>query len=221
MGEKAAWHSSWWIGAGAFMLAAAIQIGSSVWPDQIKPHPYAVITLGIIGALFVLAGIGRAIWLWIDSRAKTSSITSPLEIIFEPLNPARRFWSLESHLDDYKRLIGTFWEHRIEIKNNSSVTLRNVTVMVERTGPSPVKPQRALFVRTKTESCDINPGCSELVLVNRWPHPKTQVGMLAGPSAWGYGPINVIASAHDTLPAETIFDFNYETDQMLFERGKY
>jgi hypothetical protein len=217
MDHKSEWHASWWIGAGAFMLAAAIQIGSSVWPDKIKPHLYSVIALGIIGTLFILAGIGRAIWHWIASRTKTSSTTSPLEIIFEPLNPARRFWSLESHIDDYKRLIGTFWEHRLEIKNNSSVTLRNVTVIVERTGPSPVKPQRVPFIRTNTETCDINPGCSELVLVNRWPHPKTQVGMLAGPSAWGYGPVIVIASADDALPAKRRFAFNYETDQMFFD----
>jgi len=70
------------------------------------------------------------------------------------------------------------------------------------------------------ESCDINPGCGELVLVNRWPHPRVQIGMLAGDSAWGYGPIKVIASANDTLPSGTIFDFNYETDQMFFGRGK-
>jgi hypothetical protein len=45
--------------------------------------------------------------------------------------------------------------------------------------------------------------------------------MLAGPSAWGYGPIRVVASADNTIPAQTIFDFNYEKEQMLFERGKY
>jgi hypothetical protein len=42
--------------------------------------------------------------------------------------------------------------------------------------------------------------------------------MLAAESAWAYGPIKVIASANDTLPAEKTYDFNYETDQMLFER---
>jgi hypothetical protein len=54
MDHKSEWHASWWIGAGAFMLAAAIQIGSSVWPDKIKPHLYSVIALGIIGTLFIL-----------------------------------------------------------------------------------------------------------------------------------------------------------------------
>jgi uncharacterized membrane protein len=124
---------------GASMLAAAIQIGSSVWPDEIKPHPYAVIVLGIAGTLFISAGVGRAIWIWIISRVKATHIISPLEIIFEPLNPARKLWSLESHVDDYKRLIGNFWEHRVEIKNNFPIILRNVAVSVERIGAFPVK----------------------------------------------------------------------------------
>jgi curved DNA-binding protein CbpA len=41
--------------------------------------------------------------------------------------------------------------------------------------------------------------------------------MLAGPSAWGYGPVIVTASADDVLPAQRRFAFNYETDQMLFD----
>lgn len=85
----------------------------------------------------------------------------------------------------------------------------------------PQRPQKAAFDRTHTDSCDINPGCTELVLVNRWPLEKRQAGMLAGESAWGYGPIKVTASADNTPSVAVIFDFNYDTDQMLFERGKY
>ena len=144
-----------------------------------------------------------------------------LEIIFEPMNPARRFWSLESHFDHYKRLIGTFWEHRVEIRNNSTVTLKGVSVFVEKTGPLPVKRHKAIFDRTMTETCDINPGCSEFVLVNRWAAEKRQAGMLAGNSAWGYGPIEVTETAENVPPTMRVFDFNYDTDQMLFERGKY
>lgn len=203
------------------MLAACVQIASSIWPEKIRPHPYLFIALLFFGLVCIIVPITRAIYIWASAKRISSAKQSPLEIIFEPLNPARRFWSIESHVDDYKRLIGTFWEHRVEIRNNSEVTLRNVTVTIERTGAMPVKPHRALFIRTKKESCDINPGCSELALVNRWPQPKQLAGMLAAESAWGYGPLKVIASADDTAPRETIFDFNYETDQMLFERGKY
>jgi hypothetical protein len=45
--------------------------------------------------------------------------------------------------------------------------------------------------------------------------------MLAGRSAWGYGPIQVIASGDDVLPAERKFAFNYETEQMLFDEEVY
>ena len=219
--KKFGWHTSVWIGMGAFVLAASVQIGSSTWPDKIRPHPYVFIAFIGVGLLCVTIPAIRAVWTFISNRINPSIDKSPLEIIFEPLNPARRFWSLVSHVDDYKRLIGNFWEHRVEVKNNSLVTLRNVVVTVEKIGPMPVMAQRATFVRTGLNYCDINPGCSELVLVNRHPHPKIQEGSLAGRSAWGYGPIKIVVSADNTLPAETIYDFNYETDQMLFERGKY
>lgn len=218
MAGESRWRNSWWLGVGSFVLAACVEIGSSVWPEEFKPHPHVFIGLSAFAVLCIavpVAGAGMSLY---SAKRKPRVVQSPLEIIFEPLNPARRFWSLESHVDDYKRLIGNFWEHRLEIKNNSSATLRNVAVTVERTGPMPIKPQRAIFIRTNTDSCDINPRCSELVLVNRWPHPKRQAGMLASEHAWGYGPIRVIASASDTLPAEKTYDFNYETDQMLFER---
>jgi hypothetical protein len=60
-----------------------------------------------------------------------------------------------------------------------------------------------------------------MVIVSRWHHPKTRIGSLSGDSAWGYGPMRIVASADNTLPEERIYDFNPETDQMLFERGKY
>lgn len=218
MAGESRWHNSWSVGLGSFVLAGCVQIGSSVWPEEFKPHPYMFVALLCLGCLCIVVPLINSSRSWLSAKRNPHAEQSPLEIIFEPLNPARRFWSLESHLDDYKRLIGTFWEHRLEIKNNSNVTLRNVVVTVEHTGPLPIKPQRAIFTRTKADSCDINPQCSELVLVNRWPQPKRQAGMLSSESAWAYGPIKVVASADDTLPAEKIYDFNYETDQMLFEQ---
>ncbi len=205
------------VGVGVAMLTTLAQIFS----EYMREHWYYACAAGIVAILMIVIPLIHTFIVWLKRRNAASKVESPLEIIFEPLNPAQRFWSLESHVDDYKRLIGNFWEHRVEIRNNSSVTLRNVVVTVERTGIMPVRPQRALFVRTKSDSCSINPGCNELVLVNRWSHPKSQVGNLAGDSAWGYGPIEVIASADDVHPTKVIFDFNYETEQMLFERGKY
>lgn len=191
-----------------------------IFSDHVKHHPHWALAFGVFAFMMIVLPIADSAVKLLRGHSSPKNDT-PLEIIFEPLNPARRFWSMESHFDDYKRLVGTFWEHRVEVKNTSSVTLRNVKVTVERTGPLPQPPQQSAFTRTKTDLCDINPGCSELVLVTRWPVPKRQVGMLSSDSAWGYGPIEVTASADNVPPAKVVFDFNYETDQMLFERGKY
>jgi len=206
------------------MIAATVQVVSSVWPEIIKPHPLIAATIFAIGVLCIMIPVARFIYFWVTRFNKTDEIPislSPLEIIFEPLNPARKFWSLEVKQDFYKRVTGPYWEYRVEIKNISYKTLRNVAVTVERIGPSPEKPHRADFVRLNADNCDLQPGCSELAAIIRWPHPKAQVGMLAGPSAWGYGPVHVIASADDVPPAERRFAFNYETEQMLFPEEAY
>jgi hypothetical protein len=143
---------------------------------------------------------------------------SPLQIIFDPINTARRFWSLEPAKDkDGSPKPGSYWEHRIEIRNNSQRTLRNVSVTTEHLGQLPVRPADQIFDKIKKTSCDLKPGCSELVPVVRWPNPKIQAGMLADRSALEYGPIKVTASADDTAPCVRTFKFDYQTEQMLFD----
>jgi hypothetical protein len=52
-------------------------------------------------------------------------IVSPLEIIFDPSNPARRFWSMESLRNEKGEVLpGSVWQYKIEIRNNSSKTLK-------------------------------------------------------------------------------------------------
>ena len=192
-----------------------------IFSEYLRQHPIYAWIMGFIGIGMILLPVGHTIVMHFKKSRHPSVDVSPLEVIFEPLNPARRFWSLESHFDDNGKLLGTFWEHRIEIRNNSTVTLRNVVVMMECTGSMPQKPEKATFTRTKTDSCDINPRCSELVRVTRWSVNKSQVGFLTGKAAWGYGPIEIVASADNVIPVKAVFDFNYQSDQMLFERGKY
>lgn len=139
-----------------------------------------------------------------------------LEIIFDPSNPAKRFWSIESLRDGTGQpKPGTFWEYRLEIKNNSSRTLRNVSVTTEHIGQLPVRPVDQVFDKIKRASCNLKSGCSELVPIFRWPNPKIQGGMLAGPSALEYGPIKVVASADDVTPTVALFKFNYQAEPML------
>lgn len=137
---------------------------------------------------------------------------SPIEIIFDPQNPSKRFWSMVT----MKGI--TAWQYRVEIKNNSSKTLRNVSVTTEHLGKMSMLPADKVFIKKRTRYCDLNPHFSELVAVIHWPIQKKQPGMLSGPSALEYGPIKIIASAKDTVPCVKIFDFDYQTDQMLFER---
>jgi hypothetical protein len=150
------------------------------------------------------------------NRAQALTIW-PLEIIFDPSNPARRFWSMESPRDenDNKRP-GAFWEYRVEIKNNSQRTVRNVSVTVEHTGGMPLRPVDSIFDKNRKTSCDLKPGCSELIPIIRWPIPAIQAGMLAGSTALEYGPVTVMASADDARPTMRIFKFDYQAEPMLF-----
>jgi len=146
------------------------------------------------------------------------SITgSHLEIIFDAKNPARRFWSVESFLgeNDDKKTPDVFWEYRVEIKNKSSKTVKNVSVTTEHTGQMPIRPMDHSFDKTQTIACDLRPGCSELIPIVRWPIPIRQVGMLAGDTALEYGPIKVTVSGDDTKPATRVFSFNYQEEPML------
>jgi len=95
------------------------------------------------------------------------------------------------------------------------VELRNVSVTTEHLGQLPVRPADKMFDRTKTTSCDLKPGCSELVSVVRWPNPKIQAGRLADRSALEYGPIQITTSADNVLPGVRTFKFDYQSEQML------
>jgi hypothetical protein len=176
-------------------------------------------------------------WLSVESNQKTLALIfsifggsffvkkiitklapSPLEIIFDTSNPAKRFWSMESPKDESGLpKPGVFWEYRVEVKNNSQRTIRNVSVTIEHLGQCPLRPRDQIFDKINKISCDLKPGCSELVPVVRWPIPKIQAGMLAGLSALEYGPIKIIASGDDSKPSVRTFNFDYQTEQMLFD----
>jgi len=129
----------------------------------------------------------------IKSRRQTASIISSqgdtiLEIVFDPTNPAQRFWSREAPRDEKgDKKPGVFWEYRVAIKNNSQKTVRNVSVTVEHIGQNlPVRPVDAIFDKIRKASCDLKPGADELVAIIRWPIPVVQAGMLANQSALEY-----------------------------------
>ncbi len=73
------------------------------------------------------------------------------------------------------------------------------------------------FDTSRTPAININPGCSELVPIIRWPNQRIQAGMPAGESAVAYGPIEVIVSADDMLAVIRRFNFDYQKDPMIYD----
>ena len=143
---------------------------------------------------------------------------SPLEIIFDSSNPARRFWSMESVTNEKGEVLpGSVLQYRVEIRNDSSKTVKNVSVTREHVGQMPIRPVDLIFDKTKKPVCDINPNHSELAVVFNWPIPTNPVGLLSGTTAREYGPIKLIASAADTLPTTKVFEFDYQQSPMLRE----
>jgi hypothetical protein len=204
---------STWIGLGSCVLASVIGVSSSVWPEAIRPHPRIVIALGVCGLLCIIVPIIIAIC------QRIFPASSPLEIIFDPSNPSRRFWSMETVSNKAGSPIGVYWEHRVDVKNNSLKTLKNVKITTEHVGPMPVRPTNQVFDKIKQIACDLHPGCAELVPVIRWPIPKMQPGMVTGPTKMEYGPIRITASADNIPPCVKVFNFNFQTEQMLFPIG--
>ncbi len=140
---------------------------------------------------------------------------SPLEIIFDPTNPGRKYWSIEPIRDENGKPIGTHWEYRALIKNNSPKTLRNVKVVVEATGPLPHRPESSHFDINKQQLIDLHPQDEALAVIRRWFNPPIVVGMACGTDI--YGPIKMTASADDVPPTTKLFHFNPEQTPMIFE----
>jgi len=197
--------------------------------------PFAVLAYfvpneGIKIVLFVMAifcAIFSSYWIWkVEREARIvvekklqEALAAPLEIIFDEANPLKHFWSMESPVgEDGNKKSGIFWEYRVEVKNTSSKTLRNVSVTIEHTGKNlPKRPIDTIFDKIRRTACDLKPGCSELAPVIRWPIPIIQEGMLAGRSALEYGPVRVTASADDVQPTTHTIKFDYQATPMLFD----
>lgn len=215
---------------GVFLaICTAFGVGPDKWiANMIQNFPY--MTVFVMRTIFVLLGLFTFAFIlasFKNARKLRSKIdenieTSPLEIIFDPTNPSGRFWSMEPLiLMDKEELAktGGFWQYRVEIKNNSMRTVRNVSVTTEHMGPMRKRPEDQPFDKIKKTSCDIKPGCSELVFVKRWPL-KIQPGMLMGSDALAYGPIKITASGDDVLPVTRIFQFDYQRTPMIFDQEK-
>jgi len=179
-----------------------------IWTTNAGKRGYLDVHLDFAQALAVLVDVVHRV-------SRSSEEESPLEIVFDPRNPGRRFWNLEGQRDkDGREVPPAMWQYRVDIKNNGRRTLRNVKVTAEFVGTMGNRPADVPFDKTQTRAADINPGCAELVKVFQWPYERRLPGMLVGPT--GYGPLLVTASADDVLAQTRTFNFDYEKDPMIW-----
>jgi len=162
----------------------------------------------------------RPTYEWIELKTSRAVIDqlwpkSPLEIIFDPSNPGRKFWSIEGAKDENGKPTGSFWEYRALIKNKSSKTLRNVKATVEAIGPMPTRPEPSHFDINKQHLIDLNPLEETLALIRRWFNPPIVQGMAIGTDI--YGPIKMTVSADDVSPTVKFFHFDPMQTPMIFE----
>lgn len=206
---------------------AYVHSTKDVADDRLFSDHATVVGLAVASATILVFGVFLAqllfvapYQLWKEEKERADALDSNkevLEIHFDETNPNAKFWSTESMWSEVRRADVVYWEYRIEVKNNSAKTLRNVRVTTEHTGMMPVRPYDQEFDNPKSTACDIQPWRSRLVPILKWTIPVIQEGMLAGDSAREYGPIKVVASADDVAPATRIFHFDYQRTPMVFE----
>lgn len=70
---------------------------------------------------------------------------------FDASNLGRNFWSIDQTRDETGKPIGTYWEYRALVSNDSAKALKNVKVAIEAVGPMPQRPGPSYFdIETRT-----------------------------------------------------------------------
>lgn len=127
------------------------------------------------------------------------------EIIFDPKNPGRQFWSHRTIENFSSQTHGI--EYRVKIRNKTQKTLREVKATTETLGPMGSTPVSLIFDQTGKDTFALDPGASTFVKLFFTTLPLTQPGTLMGSSTAAYGPIRVTVSALDTAAVERVFQF--------------
>jgi len=149
--------------------------------------------------------------------------TDAFEIIFDPENPGRQFWSHRTIENFSSRTHGI--EYRVKIRNRTQRTLHQVKATTETFGPMGApQPQTSLiFDLTGQDTFTLDPGASVFVKLFFTSLPLTQPGTLMGSSTAAYGPLKVTVSALDTRAVEKVFrftplrmDFNPEKESLIY-----
>jgi hypothetical protein len=206
-------HEIMWLTPNV-VVATITAVGVSIWAAVYSVPPYLWIPLGLLTAILILF-VGH-----LSLTLKERLARSPLEIVFDSTNPQRKFWSMIPITRVDGEPLGTQWEYRALIRNNSAKTLRNVKATVEAVGPMPTRPEPAVFDigtfdTNRRFKLDLTPHEEALATIRRWYNPPIVPGMVIGDDM--YGPIKMTASADDVPSARKFFHFNPEKTPMIWE----
>jgi hypothetical protein len=121
--------------------------------------------LAMIGTLLLLAPACFHANQWRKRRLAVDKLPeSPLEIIFDPANSKKRFWSQTPVLDkDGNPIAKLCMEYRVRIYNKSEKTVRGVHVERVGEGEIPSMPADLSFKKDGAGKRDLQPKHSEFV----------------------------------------------------------
>jgi hypothetical protein len=179
-------------------------------------------TLGIVAGFYKKWGYGVYItyfglwsltlcgcW-WLAERI--ASPFSPFEIIFNPTNPFQQFWCMEprSPFDDNSPY--PCWVYKVNVKNNSSKTVKNVSVTAE------YMIEQVPGKKIVEKFDNIKPQCSVFVRIFYWFILPPSADKLVASSVGACGLIKVIARADNILPTIRMFNYDSKKEPMIKEQ---
>ena len=196
------------------LLAVMVAVFLAHSPDEAKSNlskwgqylkiPNAAALFSHLSLLYVfLIVVGALVWV-IPYIRKHRPV--PFEIIFDPKNPGRQFWSPRTIESFSSQTPGI--EYRVKIRNKTQRTIREVKATTETLGPMGSTPVSLIFDQTGKDTFTLDPGASAFVKLFFTPLPLIQPGTLMGASTAAYGPIKVTVSALDARAVEKVFRFN-------------
>jgi hypothetical protein len=110
-------------------------------------------------------------------------------------------------------------EYRVKVQNTSLKTVRNVRISRESSGEIPEMPSDLVFHKDEKKKRDLQPLCGEFITVLcKFP---PQAGDAWGETATAFhGPIKIIATGDDVVPAECEFDYYPDQIPAIVQRGR-
>jgi len=207
-----------WLGGLYALLTLYVFVRDDFWQPKDADHwwiiklvPHLTLSWWLFGWTLLLL-----VWVYEASFRVTRRLRgaidlhksqAALEIIFDPSNPHKKFWSrILIQMRPNGLPVQYCDEYRVLIRNNSNKTITNVNVARESSGFCPILSEDILFQKDGKAVNNLDPGRSEIVNIF-WVYPP-QAGDAWGETAKAFhGPIKITVSGEDVPPAECEFDY--------------